>query len=83
MRASETRSGSTLYWNHQGQVNCGTHAPCRDSDMWKSEGWQRVPSIVFANVKRVRRNGCERCRATAGPRVVLDQDGRAVVREGG
>ena len=43
---STTLSGSgALYWSRRGVVACGEHAPHRESEQWRLEGWQQLPAV--------------------------------------
>ena len=59
----QSQDTTTLYWNRQGQVNCGAHAPYKGSDTWTWDGWQRIPEYVILHGPPPT---CETCRATAG-----------------
>ena len=32
-----------IFWSKRGAVACSVHAPARESEEWRSQGWQEVP----------------------------------------
>ena len=48
-----------LYWNRQGAVCCGKHAPTPGSDTWLNEGWRKVTEADRSGIKRFGFLGCE------------------------
>ena len=62
---AQAQDTTTLYWNRQGAVCCGAHAPYRYSDTWVNEGWTRIPAGTKYHPMSVRlmRLTCETCRA--------------------
>jgi len=61
MQNSRGLDPDALYWDEQGQISCGDHAPLKGSDTWVSGGWVRVSAreAVTLNAK------CETCRKAA------------------
>ena len=37
----------TLFWSRRGDVACGSHAPGRDSERWRAEGWSPIPESAM------------------------------------
>lgn len=36
-----------LFWNARGKVACQAHAPYRDSEQWRVEGWEPLSADVI------------------------------------
>lgn len=52
-----------LYWNVQGRVNCGKHAPYFGTDTWEWEQWSEVPMSGLIEWRRLegKPQECETC----------------------
>jgi len=44
-----TRDGNPLLWSRRGQVACEQHAPPRESEAWKADGWSWIPDFAGKN----------------------------------
>src|SRR5687767_8777122 len=55
----ESSASEPLFWSKRGDVACPIHAPDRQSDRWRLEGWRSIP--VEANGRHGLAYQCPRC----------------------